>query len=234
MRTQVVIVGGGPSGMLLGQLLHLNGIDTIVLERRTKAHVLSRIRAGILEQGMVELMHKAGVGARLERESFHHEGTQIAHNDRMFGINFEQLIGKSVILYGQTEVTRDLYEAREKVGAQTIFDVADAAIYDADTDAPYVTFHQDGQEQRIDCDFIAGCDGFHGVSRRTIPASVRTEYEKVYPFGWLGILSETPPVNEELIYANSEDDFLHFWENQANSQKTRKKIEENSKKTRRK
>ena len=207
MRTQVVIVGGGPSGMLLGQLLHLNGIDTIVLERRTKAHVLSRIRAGILEQGMVELMHKAGVGARLERESFHHEGTQIAHNDRMFGINFEQLIGKSVILYGQTEVTRDLYEAREKVGAQTIFDVADAAIHDADTDAPYVTFHKDGREQRIDCDFIAGCDGFHGVSRRTIPASVRTEYEKVYPFGWLGILSETPPVNDELIYANSEDGF---------------------------
>ena len=207
MRKQVVIIGGGPSGMLLGQLLHLAGIDTVVLERRNKAHVLSRIRAGILEQGMVELMHKAGVGARLEQESYLHNGTLISHNHEMFGIDFQQLIGKSVVLYGQTEVTRDLYAAREKVGGDVLFDVEDAEIHDAERDHPYVTFRRNGRTERIDCDFIAGCDGFHGVSRRSIPASVRREYEKVYPFGWLGILSETPPVNDELIYANSPDGF---------------------------
>ncbi|OIQ33511.1 MAG: 4-hydroxybenzoate 3-monooxygenase [Alphaproteobacteria bacterium MedPE-SWcel] len=207
MRTQVVIVGGGPSGMLLGQLLHQKGIDTVVLERRTRDHVLSRIRAGILEQGLVALMEEAGVGDRLKAESYLHEGTLIAHNDQMFGINFQKLIGKSVVLYGQTEVTRDLYDAREKAGAAIVFEAADVSLHGADSDAPSVTYHKDGQERRIDCDFIVGCDGFHGVSRRSIPASVRTEYEKVYPFGWLGILSETPPVNDELIYANSSDGF---------------------------
>ena len=207
MHSQVVIIGGGPSGMLLGQLLHRKGIDAVVLERKTKDYVLARIRAGILESGMVDLMREAGVADRLDRECFAHDGTLISVERDMFHIDFKGLIGKSVTLYGQTEVTRDLYEAREAAGAETIFNVEDVTIHDADTDAPHVTFSLDGQARRIDCDYIAGCDGFHGVSRQTIPGAVRREFEKVYPFGWLGILSETPPVNDELIYANSERGF---------------------------
>ena len=207
MRSQVVIVGGGPSGLLLGQLLHRRGVDAVVLERKTRDYVLGRIRAGILETGFVNLMREAGVAERLDRECFIHEGTQIADGNEMFSVNFQELIGESVVLYGQTEVTRDLYDAREAAGARTIFNVDDVEICDADTEAPYVTFIEGGQSHRIDCDFVAGCDGFHGVSRQTIPLTVRKEYEKVYPFGWLGILSETPPVDDELIYANSERGF---------------------------
>ena len=207
MRSQVVIVGGGPSGLLLGQLLHRRGVDAVVLERKTRDYVLGRIRAGILETGFVNLMREAGVAERLDRECFIHEGTQIADGNEMFSVNFQELIGESVVLYGQTEVTRDLYDAREAAGARTIFNVDDVEICDADTEAPYVTFSEGGQSHRIDCDFVAGCDGFHGVSRQTIPLTVRKEYEKVYPFGWLGILSETPPVDDELIYANSERGF---------------------------
>ncbi len=207
MRTQVAIIGGGPSGLLLGQLLHRKGIDTVVLERRTKDHVLSRIRAGILERGLVQLMREAGLGERMDRESLVHDGTLISYNDDMFGIDFKALTGTSVIVYGQTEVTRDLYAAREAAGAPILYDVDDVVIHGADSDAPHVTFTRNGSEERIDCDFIAGCDGFHGVSRKTIPETVRREYEKVYPFGWLGILSETPPVNDELIYAGSDRGF---------------------------
>jgi p-hydroxybenzoate 3-monooxygenase len=207
MRSQVVIVGGGPSGLLLGQLLHRRGVDAVVLERKTRDYVLGRIRAGILETGFVNLMREAGVAERLDRECFIHEGTQIADGNEMFSVNFQELIGESVVLYGQTEVTRDLYDARESAGARTIFNVDDVEICDADTEAPFVTFTAGGQSHRIDCDFVAGCDGFHGVSRQTIPLTVRREYEKVYPFGWLGILSETPPVDDELIYANSERGF---------------------------
>lgn len=207
MRSQVVIVGGGPSGLLLGQLLHRRGVDAVVLERKTRDYVLGRIRAGILETGFVNLMREAGVAERLDRECFIHEGTQIADGNEMFSVNFQELIGESVVLYGQTEVTRDLYDAREAAGARTIFNVDDVEICDADTEAPFVTFTAGGQSHRIDCDFVAGCDGFHGVSRQTIPLTVRREYEKVYPFGWLGILSETPPVDDELIYANSERGF---------------------------
>ncbi len=207
MRTQVVIIGGGPSGLLLGQLLHRKGIEAVVLERKTRDYVLGRIRAGILETGMVSLMREAGVADRLDKECFIHDGTIIADGESMFHINFKELIGESVVLYGQTEVTRDLYDAREAAGAETIFNVEDVVINDADSDAPYVTFTVGGENKRIDCDFVAGCDGFHGVSRQTIPLSVRKEYEKVYPFGWLGILSETPPVNDELIYSNSERGF---------------------------
>ncbi|SNS31318.1 4-hydroxybenzoate 3-monooxygenase [Antarctobacter heliothermus] len=207
MRTQVCIIGGGPSGLLLSQLLHKNGIDSVVLERKTKDYVLGRIRAGILETGMVDLMREAGAGERMDRECFVHDGTIISYGDEQFGINFKELTGSHVVVYGQTEVTRDLYEAREKADGKIVFNVENVQIRDADSDAPYVTYEVNGAEARIDCDFVAGCDGFHGVSRQTIPLTVRKEYEKLYPFGWLGVLSETPPVHEELIYASSERGF---------------------------
>jgi p-hydroxybenzoate 3-monooxygenase len=207
MRTQVVIVGGGPSGLLLGQLLHRKGIDTLILERKTRAYVLRRIRAGILEAGLVNMMREAGVAERMDKECFVHHGTCISYENELFEINFKELIGQNVTVYGQTEVTRDLYDAREATNGKTLFEVDGVEIHGADSDAPYVTFRADGRDQRIDCDFVAGCDGFHGVSRQTIPESVRKEYEKVFPFGWLGILSETPPVHEELIYANSTRGF---------------------------
>lgn len=207
MKTQVVIIGGGPSGLLLAQLLHTRRIEAVVLERKTKDYVLGRIRAGVLEQGLVRLMEQAGCAERLHAEGFRHDGTLISYGDEMFRIDFTEHVGTPVTVYGQTEVTRDLYEAREAAGAPIIYNVDDVAIHDADSDAPFVTYAADGQTQQIDCDFIAGCDGFHGVSRKTIPKDVRQEYEKVYPFGWLGILSETPPVNDELIYANSPRGF---------------------------
>ncbi len=207
MRTQVAIIGGGPSGLLLAQLLYKEGVDTIVLERRTKEHVLSRIRAGVLEQGLVDMMRAAGTAERLDREGFKHDGTVLSFNDEIVRIDLAKHAGRPVTVYGQTEVTADLYAARESWGGETLFEVDDVELNGLDSDAPYVTFRHDGQDKRIDCDFIAGCDGFHGVSRNSIPENVRTEYEKVYPFGWLGILSETPPANHELIYANSSRGF---------------------------
>ncbi|MBX2854674.1 MAG: 4-hydroxybenzoate 3-monooxygenase [Rhodobacteraceae bacterium] len=207
MRTQVVIIGGGPSGLLLSQLLHVRGIDSIVLERKTRDYVLSRIRAGVLERGLLELMRKAGAAARLEREGLPHDGALLSYGDEMFRIDFKRLTGTSVIVYGQTEVTRDLYDAREAAGGRTEFNVDDVEIHDTNRDRPYVTYRVGSEPRRIDCDFVAGCDGFHGVSRKTIPDGVRKEYERVYPFGWLGVLSETPPVNHELIYATSSRGF---------------------------
>jgi len=207
MRTQVAIIGGGPAGLLLSQLLHNKGIDTVVLERRTKDHVLSRIRAGVLETGLADLLREAGVGERMDREGQVHAGASIAHPQGTVRIDFENLTGKHVIVYGQTEVTRDLYDAREAAGATTIFECAGVKPRDVDTEQPFVTFLHGGKMNRLDCDFIAGCDGFHGPSRQTIPEDVRTEYEKTYPFGWLGVLSETPPVAEELVYADSERGF---------------------------
>ena len=207
MKTQVVIIGGGPSGLLLSQLLHRRGIDSIVLERKTKDYVLGRIRAGVLERGLLALMKEASVSERMEAEGFVHDGTLISYGDEMFRVDFTERTGHPVMVYGQTEVTRDLYEAREKAGGQIEFNVEDVVIHGAQSDAPYVTYSVEGGARRIDCDYVAGCDGFHGVSRKTIPEDVRREYEKVYPFGWLGILSETPPVNHELIYANSPRGF---------------------------
>ncbi len=207
MKTQVAIIGGGPSGLLLAQLLHRRGIESVVLERKTKDYVLGRIRAGVLEEGLVALMEEAGCADRLHAEGFTHEGTLISYGDEMFRVDFTAHTGKPVVVYGQTELTRDLYDAREKAGGHIVFNVADVRINDADTNAPFVTYVVDGAAQRLDCDFIAGCDGFHGVSRQAIPLDMRREYEKVYPFGWLGILSETPPVNHELIYANSPRGF---------------------------
>lgn len=207
MRTQVAIIGGGPSGLLLAQLLHTRGIESVVLERKTKDYVLSRIRAGVLERGMLQLMDEAGCSDRMRAENYSHDGMYISYGEESFRIDFAALTGHPVMVYGQTEVTRDLYDAREKTGGPIEFNVDDVVINSADGDTPYITYTVDGQPRRIDCDFVAGCDGFHGVSRQTIPLSVRREYEKVYPFGWLGILSETPPVNHELVYSNSNRGF---------------------------
>lgn len=207
MRTQVCIIGGGPSGLLLSQLLYTQGIDSIVLERQTRDYVLGRIRAGVLETGMVDLMRKAGVSDRMDREGFVHDGTLIATGDEQFRIDFADLTGSHVMIYGQTEVTRDLYDAREASGGAVLHECSAVTPHDLDSDAPYVTYIKAGKVERIDCDFVAGCDGFHGPSRQAIPLTVRREYEKVYPFGWLGILSETPPVDHELIYSNSDRGF---------------------------
>ncbi len=207
MRTQVAIIGGGPSGLLLSQLLHRKGIDTVVLERKTKDYVLGRIRAGILEVGFVNLMREAGVADRMDKECFAHDGTVISFGETQFNIDFKELTGSNVVVYGQTEVTRDLYEAREAMGGHIVFNTENVTIHGADSDAPHVTYTVDGTEHRIECDYVAGCDGFHGISRQTIPLNIRKEYEKLYPFGWLGILSETPPVNDELIYSGSERGF---------------------------
>ncbi len=207
MRTQVCIVGGGPAGLLLSQLLHRAGVDTVVLEQRSRAHVLGRIRAGVLEDGLCDLLRRAGVGARMDREGYRHTGTAIAAAGRQFRIDFERLAGRAVMVYGQTELTRDLYEARDAMGGTILHEVADVAIAGVEGAAPEVTFRHDGETRRIVCDFVAGCDGFHGVSRRTIPDAVRREYERVYPFGWLGVLSETPPVDDELIYASHDNGF---------------------------
>ena len=207
VRTQVAIVGGGPSGLLLAQLLHTRGIDSVVLERRTRSHVLSRIRAGVLERGLVGLMAQAGCADRLHAEGHVHDGALLSWGDESLRIDFAASAGASVVVYGQTEVTRDLYAARDAAGGRVEFEAEDVAIHGADGDAPFVTWASGGEARRLDCDFVAGCDGFHGVSRRTIPAEVRREFEKVYPFGWLGVLSRTPPVHPELIYANSERGF---------------------------
>ena len=207
MKTQVAIIGGGPSGLLLSQLLSTVGIDSVVLERKTKDYVLGRIRAGVLEQGLVGMLEEAGCADRLHAEGHVHDGALLSYGDETFRVDFKGLVDASVVVYGQTEVTRDLYDARERAGGEIVFEVENVQIHGADEDAPSVTYDKDGQAHRIDCDFIAGCDGFHGVSRQAIPLTVRREYEKIYPFGWLGVLSETPPVHDELIYANSERGF---------------------------
>lgn len=203
MKTRVAIIGAGPSGLLLGQLLQRAGIDNVVLERQTGEYVLGRIRAGVLEQGTADLMREAGVGARMDAEGLIHEGVELAFHGRRDRIDLKALTGGStVIVYGQTEVTRDLMAAREASGGTTIYEAGNVQLHDVEGNAPYVTFEKDGETVALECDFIAGCDGFHGVSRKTIPADRLTQYERIFPFGWLGLLSDTPPVNHELIYAN--------------------------------
>lgn len=208
MKTKIAIVGAGPSGLLLGQLLQKAGIDNIIIERQTPEYILGRIRAGVLEQGTADLLREAGVSERMEKEGLVHDGFELAIAGRLEHINIKELTGgKTVIVYGQTEVTRDLMNARNACGAQTIYQADNVAIHDMKSDAPYITYEKDGVAQRIDCDYVAGCDGYHGVSRKSIPADVLTEYERVYPFGWLGVLADTPPVHDELIYAQHERGF---------------------------
>ena len=207
MQTDVAIIGGGPAGLLLSQLLMKAGVRTVVLERKSRDYVLSRIRAGVLEWGTVKLLEQAGVGERMQREGNPHHGCYLTSDDQMIRIDFLEACGKQVMVYGQTEVTRDLYDAQAALGATILHEVDDVALHDLQSDAPFVSFTQDGASHRLDCAYIAGCDGFHGVSRPSIPAEVRREFEKVYPFGWLGILSQTPPVDAELIYANHHRGF---------------------------
>lgn len=207
MKTQVAIIGGGPSGLLLSQLLNKAGVETVILERSTRDHVLSRIRAGILEWGAVDLLREAGVGDRMGTQGIPHDGCYLTDEDLMVHIDFKELTGKQVMVYGQTEVTTDLYAAQDKMGTQILHGVEDVSIHDLDQSQSYVTFRHEGEEKRLDCLFVAGCDGFHGVSRKTIPEEKRSEFERVYPFGWLGILSRTPPVHDELIYSNSRHGF---------------------------
>ncbi|MCG6113093.1 MAG: 4-hydroxybenzoate 3-monooxygenase [Paracoccus sp.] len=202
MRTQVIIIGGGPSGLLLSQLLNRAGIATVVLERQSRAYVLGRIRAGVLEHGTTQLLRQAGAGARMDVEGHPHSGCYLTYDQQMFRIDFTESCGHQVTVYGQTEVTRDLYAAQDAIGATHVHGVQNVTLHDLESDAPFVTYETDGQHHRIDGDFIVGCDGFHGVSRASIPASERREYEKVYPFGWLGVLSRTPPLMDELVYAN--------------------------------
>lgn len=203
MRTKVAIIGSGPSGLLLGQLLTNAGIDNIIIDRVGKDHILGRVRAGVLEEGAVALIDRATVGERLHREGLPHDGFSLAFDGRDHRIDlFDLTGGKRVMVYGQTELTRDLIERRERDGGVTIYDAANVLPSGFDGDHPYLTFEKNGVTQRIDCDFIAGCDGFHGASRKAVPEHAIKTYEKVYPFGWLGILADVPPVNHELIYAN--------------------------------
>ena len=207
MRTQVAIIGAGPSGLLLGALLHKAGIDNVILERQTGDYVLGRIRAGVLEQVAVEALDEVGVGQRMHKEGLVHGGFELLFQGKRHRIDMQGLTGHSVMVYGQTEVTRDLMNDRAAKGLTTVYEAQDVALHDFDGASPHVTYTHNGQTHRLDCDFIAGCDGFHGVSRASVPKSAIREYEKVYPFGWLGLLSDTPPVSHELIYANTEHGF---------------------------
>jgi p-hydroxybenzoate 3-monooxygenase len=208
MRTQVLIVGAGPSGLLLGQILFKAGVDAIMLERQSPEYVLSRIRAGVLEQVTLDILAKAGVDQRLKREGLVHTGFDLLFKGERHRIDLTRLTGgQKVMVYGQTEVTKDLMDARQAAGLTTIYEANDVEIHDFDSDHPSVSYEKDGQRHTIHCDFIAGCDGFHGVCRASVPSKSIQEFEKVYPFGWLGVLSDTPPVHEELIYANSTRGF---------------------------
>ncbi|MBF92036.1 MAG: 4-hydroxybenzoate 3-monooxygenase [Rickettsiales bacterium] len=208
MKTQVLIIGGGPSGLLLSQLLMKEGIETVVLEKQSREHVLSRIRAGVIEPNSVELLGYAGVGERIKAEGHSHSGTILSAGDKSLRIDFEATTKKNVTVFGQTEITKDLYNAQDKLNARILHNIKDVLLNDLEGGSPKVNFQTaSGNKVTITSDFIVGCDGFHGVSRSYIPNDVKKIYEKIYPFGWLGILSETPPVNEELIYANSASGF---------------------------
>ena len=208
IRTQVAIIGAGPSGLLLGQLLHKAGIDAIIVERQNGDYVLGRIRAGVLEQVCIDLLDEAGVGERMHKEGLVHGGFEMLYNGKRHRVDMNKLTGgKNVMVYGQTELTRDLMDARVAANLPTVYEATNVAVHDFDSKKPRVTYEKDGKSYEIQCEFIAGCDGFHGVCRASAPRSAITEFEKVYPFGWLGLLSDTPPVHDELIYVNSPRGF---------------------------
>ena len=207
-RTQVAIIGAGPSGLLLGQLLHKAGIDNVILERRSGEYVLGRIRAGVLEQTTADLLGEAGVGGRMHREGLLHDGIELSFGNARHRIDLRGLTGgKQVVIYGQTEVTHDLMDARSAFGGNTIYEADEVSPHDFDSESPCVTYRKDGTTHELRCDFIAGCDGYHGVARASVEANRITTYERVYPFGWLGVLVDRPPVSEELIYSNHERGF---------------------------
>jgi p-hydroxybenzoate 3-monooxygenase len=207
MKTQVAIIGAGPSGLLLGQLLQRCGIDNVILERHTPDYVLSRVRAGVLEYGFVNLMREAGVSARMDAEGLEHDGFTLAFQGRRQRVDMMALTGKSVLVYGQTEVTHDLMDARRASGAPILYEATDVQLHDFLDGKPRVTFMHEGQRKTLDCDYIAGCDGFHGVSRQSAPQDRIRNFERVYPFGWLGLLTDTPPVEDELIYVHNPRGF---------------------------
>ncbi len=208
LKTQVAIIGAGPSGLLLGQLLHKQGIDNVILERVNEDYVLGRIRAGVLETGFVNLMREAGVADRMDNEGEVHEGVEIVLDGQRIRIDLKALTGgDTVVVYGQTELTRDLMEARSSSGQLAYYEADHAQPHDMLSDRPYVTFEKGGEPYQLECDYIAGCDGFHGVSRKSIPSECVKEYERLYPGGWLGLLSATPPVNAELVYIRHERGF---------------------------
>lgn len=207
-RTQVAIVGAGPSGLLLGQLLHRAGIDAVIVERQSPEYVLGRIRAGVLEQVTMDLLDEAGVGERMHREGLLHGGFEILWAGQRRRIDLDRLTGgKRVMVYGQTELTRDLMAARQSAGLPTVYQATDVSVHEFDSVRPLVRFTHGGQAHQLDCDFIAGCDGFHGICRASVPRTALNEYEKVYPFGWLGLLADTPPVSDELVYVSSARGF---------------------------
>jgi len=207
MRVQVAIIGAGPSGLLLGAKLHRAGIDAIVIEQRSAEYVLGRIRAGVLEQGTVDMMDSLGLGARMHAEGLVHGGFNLGYRNSHHRIDLHALTGKDVMVYGQTELTRDLMDARTQWGAKTVYEAENVQLHGFDGNTPTVTYSKDGKTHEIQCDHIAGCDGYHGVSRASVPAASIKAYERVYPFGWLGVLADVPPVAHELIYSNHERGF---------------------------
>ncbi|MFA7667540.1 MAG: 4-hydroxybenzoate 3-monooxygenase [Burkholderiaceae bacterium] len=206
-RVQVAIIGAGPAGLLLGQLLQRAGIETLILERRSAEYVLSRIRAGVLEQGTVDLLDRAGVGERVHAEGLVHQGIELCFGGSRHRLDLAALTGRAVTIYGQTELTRDLMAARQASGAPTVYEAEEVSLHDFDGHSPSVRYRKNGREQWLRCDFIAGCDGFHGVSRASVAQAALTTYERVYPFGWLGVLADVVPVSDELIYANHTEGF---------------------------
>ncbi len=207
MKTEVAIIGAGPAGLMLGHLLRAEGIEAVIVERASPDYVLGRIRAGVLERTTTDLMDRLGLGARLHAEGLPHDGFHLADGERLIRIDIAALTGRQVMVYGQTELTRDLMEAAPERGLEIIYEAADLALHDVDGDRPYLTYSKGGSAHRIDAAFLCGCDGFHGPSRQAIPKSMAAAYEKIYPFGWLGILADVPPCNHELIYANHERGF---------------------------
>ncbi|MEP4051046.1 MAG: 4-hydroxybenzoate 3-monooxygenase [Litorimonas sp.] len=207
MKTDVVIIGAGPSGLMLGHLLAQAGVDAIILERRSGEYVLGRIRAGVLEQGTIDIMTQLGLDGRLQAEGLPHDYVSLTDRDKLIKIPVRELTGKHVVVYGQTEITKDLMDAASSRGVQTIYEAADVALHDIESETPYVTYQKEGAEHRVDARFIAGCDGFHGPSRKAIPAKFSSSVEQTYPFGWLGILADVPPCAHEVVYANHDNGF---------------------------